>query len=123
MRGKMLILSVVLVAAWLVVRPEMCSPTHPNADGLGTIFQARFYGGPPTPGELLALDGPIVDLCAYDRVYRADPLCIAARALFSIGGPGVIWLCPCSVGADVLNGRGPIRQFDGWYQLTCQEDT
>lgn len=119
MRGKLLLVAVALVAFWLIVRPEMCSPTHPDARGLGTVFQARFYGGWPTTTELLTLDGPILDLCAYDDLYKAEPICIAARALFSIGGPGVIWLCPCSMGANMMNGLMPGPQFDAWHQLTC----
>lgn len=119
MRLKLLALAVLLFGVWFVLRPEMCSPTRPDANGIGTTYQARFYGGPPTVQELIALPGPIVDLCAYDRAYKAEPICIAARALFSIGGPGAIWACPCSVAGDMLRGI-PIHQFDAWHQLTCE---
>lgn len=119
MRGKLLLGAVALVALWFVLRPEMCTPTRPDADGIGTTFQARYFGGWPTTAELLDLPGPIVDICAYDYLYKAEPICIAARALFSIGGPGVIWLCPCSMGANMMNGLGPGPQFDAWHQLTC----
>ena len=123
MRGKLLILSVVLVAAWLVIRPEMCSPHHPYADGTGSSYAVRYSDGSHANAiELIRLQGPIVDLCVGDkRVYGGDLICLAAVRLFSIGGAGVIWLCPCSQGAAWLKGETPKATFDGLYQTTCQE--
>lgn len=120
-RAKLLLVVVVLVALWFVLRPEMCSPNHPYADGTGSSYSVRYSDGSHANAkELIELQGPLVDLCVGDRhVYGGDLICLAAVGIFSIGGPGRIWLCPCSQGAARLRNETPKATFNGSYQTTC----
>jgi hypothetical protein len=119
---RMIPVIVALVVVWLLVRPEMCSPTRPYRGGItGSTYVLRYSDGyHPGAAELVSFQGPIVDLCVSDHeVYGGDVVCLVAVALFKVGGPGSLWACPCSQGASWLRNETPKATFDALYQMTC----